>query len=56
MASMANRPELLHKIFLNKFLNYQGINAVKFFIRNKPWIITIDNIFLFDADKRLKFV
>ena len=36
-------------------MNYPGIIGIKFLIRNKPWIITIDDNFLFDANNQLIF-
>ena len=43
MAAMSEYPELAKSIFLTKEKNDKGIYAVKFFIRGKPWIVTVDD-------------
>lgn len=41
----------------NEELNKNGIYTLKFFIRGKPWLITVDDIFLFQDinDPKLYF-
>lgn len=45
MAAMTLYPETLDEIFLNE-KNTKGIYALKFHIRGKPWIVTIDDTLL----------
>jgi hypothetical protein len=42
LGALAEFPSLLENIFLND-INDSGIYALKFFIRGKPWIITVDD-------------
>ena len=46
MSSLAEFPELVKDVFLVDSLNPQGIYAFKFYIRGKPWVVTIDDTFL----------
>ena len=46
VASLARYPEYVKSMFLND-KNHAGIYAVRFYIRGKPWIITIDDTILF---------
>ena len=60
MASLAEFPELIKNVFITKEKNDAGIFAVLFHIRGKPWLIEIDNFFLFktnlpDPEMSLKF-
>jgi calpain-15 len=43
MAAMSEYPELAKSIFLTKEKNDVGIYAVKFFVRGKPWVVTVDD-------------
>ena len=47
MGAVAEFPEVLENTFLTKEKNSAGIYAVRFFIRGKPWIITVDDYFLY---------
>lgn len=43
------KPDLIKNMFLTGTTkNAAGLYAVKFFIRGKPWIVTVDDHFLFD--------
>ena len=48
MAAMSEYPELAKSIFLTKEKNDVGIYAVKFFVRGKPWVVTVDDKLLFE--------
>ena len=43
MAAMSEYPELAKSIFLTQEKNDVGIYAVKFYIRGKPWVVTVDD-------------
>ena len=43
MAAMSEYPELAKGIFLTQERNDVGIYAVKFYIRGKPWIVSVDD-------------
>ena len=43
MAAMSEYPELAKNIFLTQEKNDVGIYAVKFYIRGKPWVVTVDD-------------
>ena len=47
MSAIAERPTLLEDIFITKDFNAAGIYALKLYIRGKPWIVTVDDTFLF---------
>ena len=47
MASLAEFPELVRETFVNEDKNDEGIYNVKFYVRGKPWIVTIDENLLF---------
>ena len=48
LSSLANYPEYIKDIFLeDEDLNINGIYTLKFFIRGKPWLVTVDDIFVF---------
>lgn len=51
MAAISEYPELIESIFVTKEVNRAGIYALRFFIRGKPWIITIDDEFAWSRDK-----
>ena len=49
MASIAEYPDLIKSAFLeDEALNENGIYTIKFYIRGKPWLVTVDDIFLFE--------
>jgi len=52
LGALAEFPELLDNIFLND-INDSGIYALKFYIRGKPWIITVDDETIHVADDYL---
>jgi calpain-15 len=43
MAAISEYPELAKSIFLTQEKNDVGIYAVKFYIRGKPWVVTVDD-------------
>ena len=47
MSGVGEFPELIHDAFLTKEQNSAGIFGVRFFIRGKPWVVTVDDEFLF---------
>lgn len=51
MGSIAEFPDLVKDIFVTKEKNDAGIYAFRFFIRGKPWIVTVDDTFLFYTDE-----
>lgn len=54
--SLTKYPKLIDDIFLTKFMNPVQAIAVKFYIRGKPWVITIDDTMLFKSvDDKLVF-
>jgi len=50
MASMAAvasvRPDLIKNMFVTKEVNKQGMYEVNLFLRGKPWLIQVDDVFL----------
>lgn len=50
LASIAEFPELVQNIFITPEKNDAGIYTFRFFIRGKPWIVTVDDYFLFMTD------
>ena len=47
MSAIAMYPDLINKIFLTTEFNAAGIYAVRLYVRGKPWIVTVDDTFLF---------
>ena len=47
MASLAEFHELVRATIYNPELNNRGIYNIRFFIRGKPWIVTIDENLLY---------
>jgi hypothetical protein len=47
MGAVAEFPDLIKSVFLTKERNSAGIYAVRLYIRGKPWVITLDDEFLF---------
>jgi hypothetical protein len=43
MGSLVEFPELVENTFVTNTVNDAGIYAVRFFIRGKPWIVTVDD-------------
>jgi hypothetical protein len=46
---VAEFPNMIKNTFLTKSLNDAGIIGVKLYIRGKPWVITIDDEFLYSS-------
>lgn len=55
MAAMAEFPDLVRASFVNSAINDEGIYNVRFFIRGKPWVVTIDDYLLFEGEQDLVF-
>ena len=55
MGSFAEFPDLVRGAFINPETNDQGIYGVKFYIRGKPWVVTVDDTMLFSATGNLVF-
>lgn len=51
MAALAEFPEMTRSTFVNEETNDEGIYNVRFFIRGKPWVVTIDDHLLFFASQ-----
>lgn len=51
MASLAEFPKLVKGTFVNDEVNEEGIYNVQFFIRGKPWVVTIDDRLAFVAEE-----
>jgi hypothetical protein len=47
MAAVAPFPELIQDMFLETATNAEGIYNVKFYIRGKPWVVTVDDLMLY---------
>jgi calpain-15 len=50
MAALTEFPDLAKSVFLTDTLNDEGIYAIKFFIRGKPWIVTVDDTVMMWSD------
>jgi hypothetical protein len=46
-SALGEWPNLVKDIFLTKTKNSAGIIGVKFYIKGKPWVISIDDYHLF---------
>jgi hypothetical protein len=49
MAAVAEFPDMIRDVFVNTETNDEGIYNVKFYIRGKPWIVTVDDNLLFNT-------
>ena len=47
MASFAEFPDMVRSAFINTETNAEGIYNVRFYIRGKPWVVTVDDQMLF---------
>ena len=47
MGSLSQFPDLVRATFVNQEFNDNGIINVRFFIRGKPWVVTIDDTLIF---------
>jgi len=52
MGAISEFPELIKQIFVTQEVNDAGIYALRLFIRGKPWIITIDDEFAYEEDRK----
>lgn len=43
LSSAAEYPNLIRNMFVNKLKNEQGIYLIKFYIRGKPWVVSVDD-------------
>lgn len=50
LASIAEFPDLVKNVFVTQETNSAGIYAFRFYIRGKPWIVTVDDYFLFHSN------
>ena len=48
MATVAEFPELIEDLFITKEKNDAGIYKLRFFIRGKPWVVSVDDEMLFN--------
>ena len=55
LASVAEQPALLKSSILTQSKNSAGIYGVRFFIRGKPWVISVDSNLLFTSADKLYF-
>lgn len=46
MGALVEYPELIRPVFITDQLNKVGIYTLRFFIRGKPWLVTIDDSIL----------
>ena len=49
MSSLAEFPDRARGVFMQNTMNEEGIYALKFYIRGKPWIVTVDDEILLTA-------
>lgn len=47
LGALAEFPDLVKNVFITQEKNSAGIYAFRFYIRGKPWIVTVDDYFLF---------
>lgn len=47
MSAIAKYPDIMQNLFMTKDFNSHGIYAVRLYVRGKPWLITVDDHFLF---------
>ena len=50
MGSLAEYPDLVRSMFINQEESALGIYNVRFYIRGKPWVVTVDDRMLFWHD------
>jgi len=56
ISGLAKYPEYIKNSFVNKLANKEGIYGIRFFIRGKPWVITIDDQFLMNMYSKVSSV
>ena len=49
-AAVADFPDRIKDLFINKNKTKSGINAIKLYIRGKPWVISVDNFLYFQMN------
>jgi len=50
MSALAEFPDLVEDVFiLGDELNDNGIYGLKFFVRGKPWVVSVDDLFFVDT-------
>jgi len=47
LGSVGEFPELVKEMFVTQTKNDQKIHGIKFYIRGKPWVVSIDEKMLF---------
>jgi len=47
MQALSEWPDLVEDVFQVQTVNTAGIYAIKFYIRGKPWIVTVDDEMMF---------
>lgn len=55
LSTIAEKPELVKSAILTSNKNTAGIYGIRFYIRGKPWVVSIDDNLLFNADNTLFF-
>ena len=55
IGSIAEFPDLVRSTFVNTSFNDEGIFNVRFFIRGKPWVVTIDDTILFHTETAIDY-
>jgi len=54
VSGLAKYPQYIKNAFVNQKVNKEGIYAIRFFIRGKPWVVSIDDQFLMNIWKETK--
>ena len=49
MSALAEFPTLVKGAFVNTQKNNEGIYTVRFYIRGKPWLVTVDDYMLYTS-------
>jgi hypothetical protein len=47
LSSVGEQPDVIKNAFLTKERNEAGIYAIRFYVRGKPWVVTVDDEMLF---------
>lgn len=48
MAAVAEFPEIVKSAFITKEFNKHGVYTIRFFIRGKPWLVSVDDEIAYD--------
>lgn len=48
--AIAEFPDVVKNVFLTQEKNDAGVYAIRFYIRGKPWIVTVDDVFVFKTN------